>query len=295
MLLKQVIQEFMLACIAERKADPTLDAYRYHLDNFCKFTGNIAVDEITSKTVRAFITHEMTREGPRGPLSSASIHKAFSVVRTFLRWAHQEGILEDNPVAHVKAPKLEYRLPEALTREELDRLMRYLRTQSNFRNRVIFEFFLDTGCRLNEVVLLNIQDINLDEGHCKVMGKGSKEGLVPLGHKLRKDLYAYIHRYREGEDGEPALFTSKFGTRLSRDGLATMIKRVMKTVGVQGKYGPHKLRHTFATNFLRNGGSLEALRRILRHNDIQTTLIYTHLGDEDILMAHGQASPLDRM
>lgn len=293
--MKHLVQEFLLACVAERKSDRTLEAYRYHVNNFRKFTGNIPVEEITPRTVRAFITHEMTREGPQGPLSSASVHKAFSVVRTFLKWAHREGILDNDPVAHVKAPKLEYRLPEAMTREELDRLMRYLRTQSNFRNRVIFEFFLDTGCRLNEVVRLNLQDINLDEGYCKVMGKGRKEGMVPLGHKLRKDLYAYIHRSREGEQGEPALFTSKSGTRLSRDGMATMIKRVMKTVGVQGKYGPHKLRHTFATNFLRNGGSLEALRRILRHNDIQTTQIYMHLGDDDILMAHGQASPLDRM
>ncbi|MGA9191408.1 MAG: phage integrase SAM-like domain-containing protein, partial [Anaerolineales bacterium] len=111
MLLQQLIKEFLLACVAERKADTTIQAYRYHLACFRKFTGNIYVEDITPKKVRAFITHEMTREGPQGPLSSASVHKAFSVIRTFLKWAHQEGILNDDPMVHVKAPKLEYRLP----------------------------------------------------------------------------------------------------------------------------------------------------------------------------------------
>jgi len=254
MKLHIAIEEFLLACIAERKSPKTLRAYKDHLSNFSQFAGDPEIEEIEPATIRSFIAHEMTREGAHGrQLSSSSIHKSYSVIRTFFRWAYREGIIERCPVDNVKAPKLDARLPEPLSRDELERLMRYLRTQTSFRNLVIFEFFLDTGARLNEVVRLNLEDVNLKEGFALLHGKGRKEGMVPLGRRLRRDLYAYIHRHRQESRGELALFTTRQGTRLSREGMATMIKRIMRAVRVKGRYGPHKLRHTFATEFLRKG------------------------------------------
>jgi site-specific recombinase XerD len=158
------------------------------------------------------------------------------------------------------------------------------------------ELFLDTGLRLNEVCALDLKDVHVQGAWCRVYGKGRKEAIVPLGRKLCRDLSIYIHAHRKPTyQDEPALFINRFGHRLEREGLAILVRRALANIGIEGKHGAHTLRHTFATNFLRNGGSLEALRRILRHNDIKVTQRYIHLVMDDVIGQHHQASPLDHM
>jgi integrase/recombinase XerD len=192
------------------------------------------------------------------------------------------------------APKMTGDLPKALTDEEVLRLLAY--EDNNYRNMVIFELFLDTGLRLAEVANLELKDIHLSAGWAMVMGKGSKQAIVPLGKKLMRDLYIYVHQYRKpASDDVQALFLNPEGEALGREGIAILVRRALAHVGVEGKHGAHTLRHTFATNFLRNGGSLEALRRILRHSDIKITSRYIHLLSEDMVAEHRRASPLDKI
>ncbi len=139
--------------------------------------------------------------------------------------------------------------------------------------------------------------MNIQEGWAKVFGKGRKEGIVPLGDKLCSDLQRYIVRYRQAPESEKALFVTGRAPhrRLTKDGLASLIKTVHKAVGINGKYGPHKLRHTMATQFISNGGDIAILRRILRHSDIKVTQRYINLVQNDVQSAHREFSPMDHL
>jgi integrase/recombinase XerD len=145
---------------------------------------------------------------------------------------------------------------------------------------------------------LNLEDVHIDDGWAKIYGKGSKEAIVPLGERLAIHLHKYLYEVRPNivkNSQEKAFFVSNRGTRYSKSGLSMLVRRYLKKVGVKGKIGPHKLRHTFATNYLRYEGNLEALRRVMRHSNLQTTQRYLGLLTEDIRNDHRKASPIDNL
>ena len=294
--VKSARDQFILSCVTERLSPKTIRAYEDHLDRFLEQLGDFQIEDLTVNEIRKFIQLEMTRQGRDGYLSSSSVHKAFSVVRTFANWSYREGLVTPCPTDNLRAPRIEQAIPEVLSDKELKDLHHHLRTEASLRDRSIIEFFLDTGARLSEVVNLNVKDVNIDQAYCRIMGKGRKEGVLPLGYSLRFNLHKYIHTEREAAIDESALFVSyNSGKRLHQTGIANVVRKHLAAIGIAGKKGPHKLRHTFATLFLRNGGSLEALRIILRHNDIKTTQIYLHLGSGHILQQHNHASPVDAL
>jgi site-specific recombinase XerD len=291
--VRQAIDNYLLACRAEGHSVKTMSLKRGFLNDFAKFTGDIAVRQIAPNTIQEYIVEKMDSPGKISEkMSSYSVAKYYSVVRAFLRWAYQQGMTDNCATDYTRPPRIDNDLPDALSPDELVRLVRHLKGAASFRDRVIFEFFLDTGCRLSEVIGLDVDDINLEGGYARVVGKGRKEALVPLGIKLSRDLHTYIVRHREATLGERAVFVTRHGTRFSDEGMKTLVRRHMNAVGVEGKHGPHKLRHTFATQFLRKGGDMETLRRILRHTDIKVTQRYTHLRTEDLLQAHRLVSPM---
>ena len=299
MQLTDAIDQYFLACRVDNISNKTISGYTYCLDNFIKVVGNRPIDEITPHHIREFMMNEMARKHKRTgePLSSQTRSKSYSVVRGFFNWLVTEELIEKSPTDRTNPPKVDYDLPDALTKEELRRIFNYLEIASPYRDKVIFEFFLDTGCRVAEVANLKLDDVHIKDGWAKVKGKGRKEGIVPLGKKLCYDLNLYINRYRRAPEDEPALFTS---TRypysaLTKDGLTSMVKRVHKAVGIKGKYGPHKLRHTMATQFIANGGDIAILRRILRHTNINVTQRYINLVQNDVQDAHRTHSPLDHL
>jgi site-specific recombinase XerD len=196
-----------------------------------------------------------------------------------------------------KAPRLSEELPDALTDEEFDKLFTYIKGRGNFRDQVIFEVFLDTGIRLKELVELTLDDVRLDQHLIRVFGKGRKEDFVPFGKKMADDLRKYINsdRNRTALPGERALFVKQTGEKLGREGVSILVRRALTKIGKNGKAGPHILRHTFSTLYLRNGGDMEALRLILRHKDIRITQRYVHLLKDDIMANYRKASPLDNL
>jgi site-specific recombinase XerD len=195
------------------------------------------------------------------------------------------------PTDFTRPPRLNKPIKDTLTDDEIVRLLHDVRDHP--RDHLIFSFFLDTGSRLNEVVRLNVNDVDFEQRIVKVHGKGNKDGIVPIGQRVTRDLYLYIHKDRCAAPGEDALFVNQNGSRLEYQGLSQMIRRRFEKVGITGR--AHKMRHTFATKFLRNGGNLEALRRILRHSDIKVTQQYLHLVNDDIIAEHGRHSPMDRL
>ena len=290
--IKDAIDNFVLACAAENKARRTIADYRYFLETFAKFTGSIAVRQISPDLIRQYLVHSSSLMGRGGNFKApSSVLKEYQVIRTFMRYLYDQRIIKERVTDLVKPPRIPPTRPSVLTDEHIDLLLTLLFDAGNFRNLVIFEFFLDTGCRLNEVVGLDLSDVFMEQRYAKVLGKGSKPGIVPFGRRIARDLHTYIHHHRV--PGGNALFTNEDGERLAYEGMKTMIRRTMETAGIDGKHGAHILRHTFATNFLRRGGDLETLRIILRHNNIKTTQIYIHLQTEDILSIHAAASPMD--
>lgn len=297
MNLREAADEFIHAKQVKNLTPKTLQIYESMTDELVEFVGDISVEEFGPKHVREFLAYQRGRQGRFGRLSDATIHKYYSVIRTFSRWLEDQEYKTKAPTDKVSAPRVESKLPECLSDEEVDRLFNYLTAYCSERVRLIFAFFLDTGARLAEVVRLNVDDVHLRDGWIKVYGKGRRERILPLGKTLQRDLSHYLSVIRPtiAQEGEQALFVTQQGTRYSRHGMATLIKTKLKKIGVKGHYGPHKLRHTFATNYLRNGGPLPQLRIAMGHRDISTTQRYLTLLPEDLYNAHQSASPMDRI
>lgn len=299
MKLHEAIEQYFLACRVNNISPKTISGYQYFLNNFYNVVGDIPVNTLSPFHIRDFISNEMSRKHNRTgkELSSESLNKAYSVVRAFCNWMVTEELIPSSPTNKTKPPRVDVDLPEALTKDELARIFDYLDRFGSFRDKVIFEFFLDTGCRVGEVANLTLDDVYLTEGFAKVKGKGRREGIVPMGARLCHDLNLYITRHRRAPEEERGLFVSSKDPyhALTRDGIITLVKRVHRAVGIKGKYGPHKLRHTMATQFIANGGDVAILRKILRHTNINVTQRYINLVQNDVQEAHRLHSPLDRM
>jgi site-specific recombinase XerD len=297
MNLREAAEDFIMAKRVENCTQRTLKVYGNFVHEFVDYTGEIPVEDLKATHVRRFIDYQQTREGRFGPLADSTVKKYYSVVRTFCNWLKAQEIKDIVPTDKVPAPRVEQKVPECLTDEELDNLYRYLKAYCSERVQLIFQFFLDTGARLSEAVDIDLDDLQLEYGVVKVYGKGRRERILPLGRRLQMALGEYIENIRPEivQDGEEALFVTQFGARYAREGMATLVKTKLKKIGVKGSCGPHKLRHTFATNYLRNKGNLEQLRIVLGHRDISTTQRYLTLLPDDLIESQLSASPNDRI
>lgn len=301
LLLSKAVENYLLALSTEGRSDWTIQNYRYSLERFLAHVGDQYVADLDETHVRSFVEHEKNRPLARinnndKRQKEYSVHKRYSVVRSFVRWLYTQRYIDFDFVSLTKPPKVAAVMPDALTDEEVRRIMRTKLVTQNFRNKVIVELFLGTGLRLAELANLKVDDVDLNDRTIQVLGKGKKYALVPISPRLRQELYRYIYDYREPRhEDETALFLTETGTAMTRYGVQTLIRRILREAGIERKVGPHLLRHTFATNFLRDGGNLEALRRILRHSDIKTTAVYTHLQIADLKAQISQFDPLDRL
>ena len=293
MNLRPAIENYLLTCKAENKAPKTIRGYHDTLYAFLEFTGDIELLDLKPVHIQKYMASLQDHQGRKGPMSSHSMHKYYSVLRTFCRWLFVQSEIRSVPTQLLRPPRLSSDLPDALTPDEVKLLLGELRGET-LRNRCIIKFFLDTGVRLNELATLKLTDLHLQDGWAKVSGKGSKERIVPLGAELCRDLHTYLN-CRKAHPSVQTIFSSEDGYALGREGLSQITRKTLSKVRKSGKTGPHTLRHTFATMYLRNGGSLEILRRILGHSEIKVTQRYVHLAVDDVLEEAHRLSPLDRM
>lgn len=294
---------YMLDCKAAGLSPKTMRSYKDVLNAFIAFTGDMLVRELGPDHVRMYIADLTDRTGRyeenEGKFSSHSLMKHYAVVRTWIRWMYAQKIITERVTDYVKPPRLSSRLPSILTDEEVEALLEDLKQSNRFRDLVIFELFLDTGLRVEEVFNLELRDVNIEGGWIRVFGKGNVEEIVPIGARVCRDLYAYIAMHRKPIiESEQAVFLSSHGRtrdeRLTYEGLSKMVRRELERTRTQrGKRGPHVMRHTAGTNMIRGGASKEHVRRILRHRDGRITDQYLHLANGDLLEAHRSASPMD--
>ena len=247
---------------------------------------------------RCFSNHPYSHAQPRG-LSGHSINTYLRSIRAFWSWLVEEEIIDFNPFSKLRIPKAPRKVITAFSQPQIESLLNAISTSTNgYRDSVILLMLLDTGLRINELINLRLDNVWLEEGLVKVVGKGNKERLVPIGRQIRKLLWRYIHKYRS----QPAmpnlnnLFLNSEGKPLTKNRLDSLMQHYGKKAGLAGvRCSPHTLRHTFAISYLRNGGDVFSLQRILGHSSLEMTRRYCQLADVDIAKAHALASPVDNL
>ncbi|WP_153795934.1 site-specific tyrosine recombinase XerD [Foetidibacter luteolus] len=270
-------------------SDNSVEAYLHDVDKLTEYllaTGNAkAPDEIELKDLQHFV--QWVAELGMTPASQARI---ISGIRGFYKYCLSEDITKVDPSTLLEAPRLKRALPDVLSFEEIENMIAEidLSKPDGGRNKAILETMYSCGLRVSEVVNLQISSLYLDVGFVRVIGKGDKERLVPIG----RDAVKYIRLYKDHirihqpvkKGFEDHLFLSKHGAALSRVMIFYIIKDLAKKAGITKNISPHTLRHSFATHLVEGGADLRAVQEMLGHESITTTEIYTHL-DRDYLRA----------
>lgn len=266
--LKEKIILYLSSKKLEGLSPISLESYRLHLNIFADNVKKKTQD-ITAADIRVYLA-QFTN------LKMSSIGTKLSILKSFFSWLAGEEIIQRDPTAKLKPPKVEKRLPKALSIEELEMLREACKT---VRQRAFIEVLYATGCRLSEVQQLNKDDINYQSMSCRVIGKGNKEREVYFSFKAMYHLKKYLMRRL---DSEEALMVTerKPYRRLSKRGIQREIAIIARNAGLEKKVSPHVLRHTFATLTLNNGAELVAVQELLGHSSPETTLRYARITEE---------------
>ncbi|MGE5396884.1 MAG: site-specific tyrosine recombinase XerD [Chitinophagales bacterium] len=261
-------------------SENTQEAYRRDITKFVAFlrkknVNNLA--DIKRSDIIDFIGN-LLDEG--AAFSSSARH--ISSIKTFFRFLIQEGIITNNPANNLESPRVNRKLPDVLTIEEVDHLLDQPNPaiQTGLRDKAMFELMYGTGLRVSELLSLEIEDINLTAGYVRCMGKGKKERIVPVNQTAIYWINRYVARARPHlikDSLNRILFVNVAGNRLTRQGFWKILNRHATDAGIGKTVTPHTLRHSFATHLLENGADLRAVQEMLGHADISTTQIYTHM------------------
>ncbi|MDR0323150.1 MAG: tyrosine recombinase [Treponema sp.] len=284
---KELLNRYCSRLVAvERRSVLTKECYRLEIRRFLDFlktkTAEDGKTEISLNNVDADVLCEYlaVRRDVDG-IDSRSAAKSISALRSFFRFAMDEGLIKNNPAAVIETPKRRLHLPEVLDKETIENLLNNIDTEKplGIRDKCLFELIYSAGLRVSEAAGLNIRDVDIEGGIAKVRGKGNKERLVIFGKEAAVCLKKYLKEARFKLAGKTnksdALFIGRNGKRLSRKGIW---KNYAKWAGLSGTSSHlHTLRHSFATSLLAGGADLRSVQELLGHADLSTTQIYTHV------------------
>ena len=219
-------------------------------------------------------------------LAPSTVSHNISTLKSFYSYFVKTGKISINPTDALKSPKLGTHLPTYLTEEEINLLLD-IKVEDAFsaRNKALLELMYGTGLRISEVINLEFKNIDVEECIVRVMGKGSKERIVPINDYALNALNDYLENYRPSmikTDINNYLFLNNHGKQMTRQGVFKIIKKECLLKGIKKDVSPHTLRHTFATHLLQNGADLRIIQELLGHSDISTTQIYTHLSNDEL-------------
>lgn len=278
--------------VERRYSEHTLLAYRSDLEKFTQFL-DLEVDEdyrrIQARDVREWIM-DLNEAG----LTNRSINRKLSSIRAFYKWLKKENKIEANPLAKIKGPKMEKRLPHFAKQSEMDSL-RFQKESEEFedvRDFTILEVFYQTGIRLSE--LIGLTDKQVQSNYIRVLGKRNKERQIPISNGLFELIRKYQDKREEDGVGGERLFVLKNGKNLYPKLVYRRINLYLSEVTSLDKKSPHVLRHTFATHMLNNGAGLETLKELLGHANLAATQVYTHNSFKQLSNIYSQAHPRGR-
>jgi len=293
---EQLIDSFLDALWSERGlSQNTLAAYGRDLKAWAywleqsKYSDLLAAD---SATLQQYLAHR-GRQGAK----SSSMARVLSSLRRFYRYQLRQGSISEDPSALIDAPRIGRLLPSSLSEEQVDRLLEApdVDLSLGLRDRAMLELLYAAGLRVTELVSLEVSQLNLHIGLVRIIGKGNKERLVPLGDVAVDWVKRYLNVARKelmrGNGTCNAVFVTRRGAGMTRQGFWYLIKRYAKQAGIQQALSPHTLRHAFATHLLNHGADLRVLQMLLGHSDLSTTQIYTHIAQARLQEVHQKHHP----
>lgn len=268
----------------------TLSAYRSDLEAFSTWL-KTSPATATREQLQAYFA-DCVQRGAH-PRSTARL---LSSLRRFYQYLLREELIADDPTAQIESPKLTRSLPKSLTEEQVEKLLcaPNIETALGLRDRAMLETLYATGLRVSELVGLTLQQANLQAGVVKVIGKGDKERLVPLGEEAIEWLQRYLNEARAKllqKQISDALFPTARGAAMTRQAFWQNLKRYTHVAGIETHLSPHTLRHAFATHLLNHGADLRVVQMLLGHVDLSTTQIYTQVARERLKQLHAQHHP----
>ena len=296
--LDRAIDDFLAYLKVERGlAAATIRAYRGDLDDFASARGSASEWARTPDAALRYLAARTRRGRPHDPgLAPTSLRRRAASIRGFYRFAFGEGLIAVDVAQHIDLPRQPRLLPETLTVNETERL---IDAAPDLRSRALLELLYAAGLRISEALNLDAEDLSLDGAFVRVIGKGDRERLVPVGEIAIEAVRAWLDGPRPAIVAEHhvqpvrggPLFLGRTGRRLARQQAWTIVKRAAAGAGLAGRVSPHTLRHSFATHLLEGGADLRIVQELLGHASISTTQLYTHVTGERIREVYARAHP----
>ncbi|MBH09975.1 MAG: hypothetical protein CMG74_06405 [Candidatus Marinimicrobia bacterium] len=275
----------------------TLDAYKRDIARYLSFLTrkNISsLNAISQRFVREYIRY-LSKKG----LAPASIKRNVSSIKNYHKYLSEENMVNNNPTLNLSTPKIPKKLPDILSVDDVEKIINAIDPKSKYHNRdrAIIEILYSCGLRVSEMCDLKLRNLFLEDDLIRVMGKGLKERLIPIGGKAKKDLDQYLKYTRpllNKKTGSSSVFLSRNGNPLTRSMINKILEKWKKVSGIEKNLSPHTLRHSFATHLLKGGADLRFVQLMLGHKDISTTQIYTHLDKSALEIVYKKAHPNER-
>ncbi|MBC8385586.1 MAG: tyrosine recombinase [Candidatus Cloacimonetes bacterium] len=298
--MKTAITQYIRTLMSKGHSAHTIKAYESDLLQLEEFLnkyfedGEIKIKEISRLFLRDFMRHLSSNNR-----SNRTLSRKATTIKNFFKYCTLNKIVDIDPAEKLKIPKFEKYLPKHFTEIEIDELMNIpdLTTKFGVRNKAILELLYSSGLRISEVADCLLHQIDLSEKLIRIIGKGNKERIVPVGKKAITSIRNYMmirNQFFSNKPGEKKvnnLFLSKSGKPLSPDELREILDRYIILIAKTKGYSPHSIRHSFATHLLSNGADLRAVQEMLGHSNLSTTELYTHLSLNDLKKVYEQAHP----
>ena len=306
--LASLVQGYILNCRCEGKSPSTVTTYEEHLRRFLNYCQQKGIPDQPGKLnachLRDFLWYVASEPvrwsgrptTARRPVGKSTVNHYHRVLSTFFRWVEKEELISENPLAHLKPPKVEQKAVQALSQADVEALLDRCSPRKHIgcRDRAIILVLLDSGMRVSELANLTIGDVDMKTGAVLIKnGKGGKQRLVRIGSAARKALWRYLALYRRGKSDR--MFLTRDGEAMKASTCKLMVRRRGKDAGIPNVH-VHRLRHTFAISFLRAGGDIFTLKYLLGHSSLVMVQNYLKsLNAEDAMKAHERCGPVDHM
>ena len=293
--MENYVQQFISYLASERGlAQNTLESYGRDLRYFQQYLENNRLTFATGSTNEIIRTYldELKKQGK----AVSTISRNLAALKSFYQYLLKEQYLDADPASKIESPKLEKKLPQVLSVQQVELLLKQpnINLPAGLRDKAMLELLYATGIRVSELITINVNDVNLELGYIKCFGRGAKERVVPLGSIASKCVSQYLRKGRTAlvrSKQEEAMFVNHHGRRLTRQGFWKIIKKYALEAHIEQKITPHTLRHSFATHLLENGADLRSVQEMLGHADISTTQIYTHVTKNRLKEVYDKAHP----
>ncbi len=297
--MQDIIRDFLKYLRLEGRSQHTITSYQMDLKQFYNHIVNYFPNErVVLSSVKKIYVRDHLRKLSENGVDNRSLARKLSALKKFFKYCKVKGIISENPIEGMNSPKFEKKLPTFFSEEEMEQLLRIPDLTSKFgiRDRAILELIYSSGLRLGEVASLTLQRMNFRHRRVKVLGKGNKERIVPVGEKALSALREY-YQIRDkfvSEFSGDIFFLTKSGKAFDSEQLGIILDRYISLIAQKKGYSAHTIRHTFATHLLKNGADLRAIQEMLGHSFLTSTEIYTHVTLNEIKSVYKQTHPRNR-